>query len=468
MVIDAEKKVEFSAFVLPGKIDIVFEEPVVFVDIETTGGGYRTSRVLEVAALRYENGEVAEEFSSLINPGVRVPEFITGITGITDADVADAPSFREVAQQLGEVLDGAVFIAHNVNFDYSFIKAEFARIGIPYNAKKLCTVRLSRYLYGQSKGHSLEKLIARHDIPFRKRHRALDDAKAILYFAELAFKEHGPEVFRTAITRQLRTQYATATIEPEIIRNLETGPGVYIFKDKEGTVLYVGKSINIRTRVRSHFQDASAKEVKLTQRTAHIETIPTGNEMLALLLESRLIKELSPVFNRQLRRVSRYCMVLRRQNEAGYPEMIYAQGAPGSVDQLSDIYAVHETTVKAKKWMDIHSRTFDLCPKLMGLEKSKGACFWYSLKKCRGACIGEEPAERYEERLNTALEKSRFMDWPHEGAVTIADTENDTEVTVDRWTVTSIKGKGAEFFKDKLSNFDYDEYKILKQFIIGA
>ena len=144
----------------------MFDYPVVFVDIETTGGSYRNSRILEVAAIRYENGEVTAEFSSLINPETHIPAVITGITGITEGDIVGAPIFADIADQFAEIMDGAVFIAHNVRFDYSFIKNEFAMIGMEFKPKLLCTVRLSRYLYKQEVGHSLAKLIARYDIPF--------------------------------------------------------------------------------------------------------------------------------------------------------------------------------------------------------------------------------------------------------------------------------------------------------------
>src|SRR5690349_8254190 len=132
----------------------MFKYPVVFVDIETTGGSYRTSRVLEVAAIRYENGEVVKEFSTLINPDTYIPASITSLTGITAGDVVDAPRFEDIADELFEIMDGAVFVAHNVRFDYSFLKNEFALSGMSFSPKLLCTVRLSRALYVQHKGHS--------------------------------------------------------------------------------------------------------------------------------------------------------------------------------------------------------------------------------------------------------------------------------------------------------------------------
>jgi DNA polymerase III subunit epsilon len=261
----------------------MFEYPVVFVDIETTGGSYRTSRVLEVAAIRYENGRITKEFTTLINPEAYIPASITELTGIQEGDVLNAPTFSMIAEPLLEILDGAIFIAHNVRFDYSFLKQEFALAGVDFSPKLLCTVRLSRALYAQQKGHSLAKLIERHSIPVPERHRALADAQAIHYFAKLAFAEHGPTLFNEAVERQLKTQSFPSHLDANELKNLDNVPGVYIFKDESYRPIYVGKSVNLRKRILSHFQSISAREVKISQGTYHVETIPTNSEFTALV-----------------------------------------------------------------------------------------------------------------------------------------------------------------------------------------
>ena len=220
----------------------MFEYPVVFVDIETTGGSYRNSRVLEVAAIRFEDGKIVKEFSTLVDPGTRIPPIITSITGITERDIVGAPVFEDIADELLEVLDGAVFVAHNVRFDYSFLKQEFAMIGTTFSPRLLCTVRLSRYLYSEHKGHSLEKLIARHSIPVLERHRALEDARAILYFSQLAFDQHGPDNFADALIHQLKSQSLPPNLDLNELETIENVPGVYIFKDETHQPVYVGKS----------------------------------------------------------------------------------------------------------------------------------------------------------------------------------------------------------------------------------
>lgn len=442
----------------------MFNFPVVFVDIETTGGGYRSSRVLEVAAIRYENGEIVDEFTSLINPQERIPGFITGITGITQADIQDAPTFEDIAEQLKQVLEGAVFVAHNVNFDYSFIKSEYARIGVPFSKKKLCTVRLSRRLYAHEKGHSLEKIIQRHSIPFENRHRAYDDALALVHFTEIALREHGQELFSRAVTSQLKAQSVPVNLSDKDIAVIPEEPGVYIFKDLKGAVLYIGKSVNMRQRVMSHFRDMAAKEVKIAQQTTKIETIKTNSEVLALLLESRLVKQIQPIYNRQLRRVKNYCMVVK-QDLSGYPTITYEYGIPGDQREITEIYGLYENKMKAKKWMDVITRTYDLCPKLMGLEKTNKSCFWYSLGKCKGACLGMEVPEKYATRFEIAMKDKKLEAWPYESEIEVPVDDQGSKLVIDKWVVKSIESDLPLFSDNANLTFDLDEYRIIRRFL---
>jgi len=182
----------------------MFDEPVVFVDIETNGGmaGAR-GRITEIAAIRVEDEAVADTFSSLVNPGGPLPAWITDLTGISDADLVQAPYFDEIAESLKGIFAGAIFAAHNVHFDYSFLQDHFARLGFDYRPKLFCTVRLSRALYPELKGHSLEKLIQRHNLVVDARHRALADTQAIYDFTKLAFAEKGKTLFDAAKAKQL-------------------------------------------------------------------------------------------------------------------------------------------------------------------------------------------------------------------------------------------------------------------------
>jgi len=187
----------------------MFDEPIVFVDIETNGGqagGH--GRITEIAAIRVEDDEVVDSFTSLVNPGSPLPFWITNLTGITDMDLVHAPYFDEITEQLKQILAGAIFAAHNVQFDYSFVRHHFAHVGYDYRPKLFCTVRMSRALYPEHKGHSLEKIIARHNITVDDRHRAYADTKAIFDFTKLAFEEKGKASFSKALAKQLPTRSA--------------------------------------------------------------------------------------------------------------------------------------------------------------------------------------------------------------------------------------------------------------------
>lgn len=444
----------------------MYEFPVVYVDIETTGGSARSSRVLEVAAIRVEPDGTTREFSSLIDPETRVPGTITRITGITEADIGGAPKFNDIADELLDILSGAVFIAHNVRFDYSFLKMEFAQLGINFSPRLLCTVRLSRALYKLERGHSLAKLIERHDIPVLDRHRALADAHAIKYFAELAFDQHGKDTFNQMVERQLSTQYVPPNLDVEELESIGNVPGVYIFKDDVGQPMYVGKSITLKNRILSHFRGTSAREVRISQTVHHVETIPTGSELAALVLESKLVKELQPLFNRQLRRIRRYALLMKSETADGYATLTVRSGEIHNGTDLTAVYGVYPTRTKAKARILELTRTFELCPKLMGIEKGPGACFSYSLGRCRGACINEESARLYDRRFELALEHHKVAAWPYESPVVVPINQQGERVIINNWIIRGyLNADGERVYDTTEPTFDVDEYKIIKRFL---
>lgn len=443
----------------------MFDYPVAYVDIETTGGSYRNSRVLEIAIVRVEKGRSERVFISLLDPEAYIPAGITQLTGITSSDVQGMPIFADVAQQISEILDGAVFIAHNVRFDYSFIKHEFERIGMTFSPKLLCTVRLSRSLYSHEKGHSLAKLIERHAIPVADRHRALEDARAMQYFTELAFKEHGLELFNQAVGRQLKSQSLPPHLDVAVIDAIKDVPGVYIFKDQAGLPLYIGKSVTLRKRVMSHFQSTASKELKISQQVHQVETIATSSELGALILESRMIKELQPLYNRLLRRTSLYAMLVKSDVE-GYATLAVRMGnvEPGS--DMDSLYGIYRNRTQAKKKILDVTRVFGLCPKLMSIEKATGACFSYELGKCKGACIGKESPELYNRRFEIALGSVKIPLWEYQSAVSVPINESGESVIIDRWIIQGFMSpEGERIITDYEPTFDVDEFKIIYRFL---
>lgn len=445
----------------------MFTQPAVFVDIETNGKFGAEGKIIEIGILRVEAGEVVEEFNSLVNPGERVPHWIEKLTGINNADLVDAPYFDEIADTVQRLFADAIFVAHNVRFDYSFLKSHLLALGHTYRPKLFCTVRLSRGLYPEVKGHSLEKIIQRHGISVENRHRAYDDARAAFEFAQIALQERGIEAFEQNIALQFKTKSLPPNIDSAVIAALPTTPGVYIFNDEAGNPLYVGKSVNIRDRVRSHFTNDTriVKEMKLAQRSFAIEHITTDTEVEALLLESAKVKELQPLFNRQLRRRTKQSVLMRDTTEDGYVTFSIESKDLSELTDTEGIYGVYTSRMQAKGAIETAVKTFQLCPKLMGLEKATAACFRYQLGLCKGACIGKETPELYNRRAELALQYSKIEAWPFKQkiAVRISDVKS---LLIDQWIVEGVVSHEYEPVIEPIANgFDIDTYKILRSYI---
>ncbi len=164
---------------------MLLEKNFTIVDVETTGGSPFFNRVIEIGLLRVEKGEVVEEYKQLFNPGMQLPDFISEMTGIRDEDLQSAPLFEELAEEILSKFEDAIFVAHNSQFDYGFLKEEFRRVGLAFNVAQLCTVRLSRVLYKQHKHHNLTAIIERFGFECVNRHRAYDDAKVLWDFLQM-------------------------------------------------------------------------------------------------------------------------------------------------------------------------------------------------------------------------------------------------------------------------------------------
>jgi len=285
----------------------LFDAPLAIVDVETTGAHPAWDRVTEIAVIEVnggmQDGEVASEWSTLVNPGTRIPPAIQALTGITNAMVADAPSFDDLAPGLYERLAGRIFVAHNARFDYGFLRHEFERAGLRFLARTLCTVKLSRRLYPGHARHNLDSLIDRHQLRCDARHRALGDAQAVWQFIRVAAEERGAELLQDTARKLAQLPALPAHIDRAVVDAIPEASGVYLFYGENDTPLYVGKSVAMRSRVLQHFPGDvhSPREAQIAREIRRIEWRRTGGELGALLLEARLVKELLPVFNRQRR-----------------------------------------------------------------------------------------------------------------------------------------------------------------------
>jgi DNA polymerase-3 subunit epsilon len=269
------------------------------VDLETTGGSAVSERIIEVGIKRIERGQAVRTFHTLVDPERPIPSIITQITGITDRDVAGAPTFARVQDQILEVLDGCVFVAHNVRFDYGFLRSEFQRQARRFCAPCLCTVRLSRMLYPRWRQHGLSHVIERFNLPCANRHRALDDAEAVWAFLQHASGTLAADRF-TAALQALLQEPAVPPALARLVEALPDGPGVYVFRDGAGAALYVGRSTDVRERVRQHFVEPDAGVLRrVGEQLARIDAHPTYGELDTRLLELHLIDTLRPLHNRR-------------------------------------------------------------------------------------------------------------------------------------------------------------------------
>ncbi len=247
-----------------------------FVDLETTGANPMQDRVTEVGIVTVTDGEVST-WNTLVNPGCRIPVFIQRLTGISDAMVASAPTFETLADEIQTRLHGYTFIAHNARFDYGFLRHEFERAGLKFQARTLCTVKLSRRLYPGHVRHNLDSLIERHGLTVGDRHRALADAEAIWQFWRQVSAAHTPEALRAALDHQLQRPSLPPHLDAGVLDDLPETPGVYLFHGEGDVLLFVGKGVNLRQRVLAHFNVGTREFRELRQNWRTSMPIPVNS-----------------------------------------------------------------------------------------------------------------------------------------------------------------------------------------------
>lgn len=452
----------------------IYTKPLAIVDVETTGGSPVRDRIIEIAVIKIENGKVTKRFSTVIDPEQHIPQSIYALTGISDAEIERAPTFVSIANEIHEMLKDSIFVAHNARFDYAFVKNELKRFGISYTAKCLCTVKLSRRLFSKYRRHDLSTLIDRHGFVCEDRHRAMGDAQVVADFLTLCETDSR---YATSVSTILKNQSIPATISRDVINALPEGPGVYIFYGSDGEPLYVGKSINIKNRVMSHFagDHSSGKEMRLAQETADIETIQTAGELSALLLESHLIKKEQPLYNRLSRHARKMVVLKEVENKNGYLEVEMQSYDSADLVASEKTIGIHKSLSQAKKALQELAKEHVLCPRLLGLEKGKGQCFYSQLGQCNGACGGREDALIYNSRFIKAFNKKRIKSWPFSGPVVIDEKfegEKDRGIAfvVDNWCLIGsykYEGEAKQDFLPASYAFDHDSYKILMKSIMA-
>lgn len=374
------------------------------VDIETTGSYAAANGITEISIHVFDGEKVVSTFETLINPKQPIPRYIQAFTNITDEMVANAPIFEEVAEKIYTILHDKIFIAHSVNFDYSFVKAHLQECGFDLNSKKLCTVRLSRKIFPGFPSYSLGNLCQSLGITINDRHRAGGDTEATVKVFQLLLKNDKDQFIQKSLQRNSKEQTLPPNVPKDHFDQLPYTPGVYYFHNEKGKIIYVGKAINIRYRVNSHFSNNSNSRQKQNfLRHAHAISFQScATELMACILESTEIKKRWPIFNHSQKRREDVYGIFVYEDQNGYLRLAIEKNKK----RLNPVYTFHYL-------VDGHSilrkiiREFNLCPKLCFMQTGNEKCEGIKEKYCFGACEKKEKAILYNKRVSKAIESLR-------------------------------------------------------------
>ncbi len=366
------------------------------VDIETTGGHASANGITEVAILIHDGRQVTQRFSTLINPLIPIPIYIQALTGINDEMVSSAPTFKQAAEEIFTLLQDKIFVAHNVNFDFSFLRYHLAAAGYTLQTKKMCTVRLSRKIMPGYSSYSLGKLCKQVGIDLIDRHRAMGDAAATACLFSMLLEKDTEGHILKALNQRSKEQSLPPHLPKEDIDKLPSVPGVYYFHNSKAKVVYVGKAIDIRKRVNSHFSNNKPGRQKqdFLRDIHHITFAECATELISLIMEAVEIKRLWPAHNRALKRFEHAYGLYVFEDQNGYLRLAVDRRSKFSrpvytFNSIFEGYALIKHLVKE----------FNLCPKLCFIQRNNDQCLGFQHSSCFGACEHKELKEDYNARV---------------------------------------------------------------------
>ena len=378
------------------------------LDIETTGGQYNEEGITEIAIYKFDGHTIVDQFISLVNPEKPIQPFVVKLTGINNEMLIAAPKFFEVAKRIIEITENCIIVAHNASFDYRILKTEFKRLGYQFNAKNLCTVELAQKLLPEQPSHSLGKLVRALGIPMADRHRASGDAMATVKLFKILLEKDLEKI----IVKELIKSEVEKGIAPklqDIIEDMPSKVGVYYIHNQNGTIIYIGKSRNIKKRINQHFTGNTAKCLKIQNQVFTITFDDTGSELIALLKENEEIKINKPKLNQANIKNAFNIGIYTTTDPNGYINL-QIQKIDRRKKEITSFHSIFE----AKNALFRITTKYKLCQKLTGLYHTKEACFQYKLNECDGACIGQIPHEIYNSRVtefitNNTLENQNMI-----------------------------------------------------------
>ncbi|KFF17088.1 exonuclease domain-containing protein [Flavobacterium hydatis] len=422
------------------------------LDIETTGGQFNEEGITEIAIYKFDGHEVIDQFISLVNPEIPIQPFVVKLTGISNAMLRSAPKFFEVAKRIIEITSDCVIVAHNASFDYRILRTEFRRLGYDFEAKTLCTVELAKKLIPEQPSYSLGKLVRALGIPMADRHRANGDAMAtVKLFKMLLEKDTEKTIIKDFIKLEVEKGIAPKLLD--LVAQAPTKTGVYYIHNENGSLIYIGKSRNIKKRINQHFTGTNIKSKKIQAEVFTVTYEETGSELIALLKESEEIKVNKPKYNRSQKKTIFPLSLYAEKDKKGYLNL-KLQKTDGRKKEITSYGSLQE----GKNALFFITDKYKLCQKLTGLYQTKKECFQYKIKECDGACIGEVTPEEYNARVQNFITDYSF--------------ENKNMILIDRGRTINERSailiengvyKGYAFYD---LNYQITNIEILKNIII--
>ena len=423
------------------------------VDIETTGGHASANGITEVAINVHDGEQIVESFTTLINPGITIPDYITALTGIDNEMVSTAPSFQDAAAQIYQLLNDKIFVAHNVNFDYSFLKHHLAAYGYNLQCKKLCTVRLSRKLLPGKPSYSLGKLCTTLQIPIQNRHRAAGDADATTILFKILLESDAEGVIAEMLKKASKEQVLPPNMDKASVLRLPNQPGVYYFKDCKGKIIYVGKAKDLKKRVNSHFtgNKPNRQRQDFLRSIYDVDYVVCGTELMALILEANEIKRLWPENNRAMKRYEHKFDLYVFEDQNGYLRL-----AIDKHKKNNKSFQSFNSLLEGYNFLNSLIEKYQLCAKLCYLQKTASKCAAHDNGQCFGACSGIKTVAIYNKKLNAALDEIKIL----QPSFALVD-EGRKEEEFSCLVVENGKFYGMGYFTDK--NYLSDGLSLVKE-----
>jgi DNA polymerase-3 subunit epsilon len=373
------------------------------VDIETTGGHASANGITEIAICIHDGKKVVKRFQTLVNPQREIPIYISALTGITNEMVQNAPPFEDVAADIYHLIHGKIFVAHNVNFDYSFVRYHLAAAGYDLQLNKLCTVRLGRKILPGLPSYSLGRLCRHLGIDNEARHRAAGDAEATAELFTLLINSDSEGHIKQALKQNSKEQVLPANLPKKDVEQLPYSPGVYYFHDQKGKVIYVGKAKNIKKRVGSHFtgNNPGLQRQEFLRNIHQVSYQVCGTELIAFVLEAIEIKRLWPKYNRSLKRFENAYCLYAFEDQRGYTRL-----AVDKRRKFSDVIYTCNSLLDGYNLLNKLIEAFGLCPKLCFIQTNTAPCTGAAGNQC--ACEGVESVEDYNKKVNNAIDQLKL------------------------------------------------------------